>query len=120
MLHRNRGASAAVPDKRLGLEDLLGDLHYARRQDDLGRLALLAYCEVRRWARQAGEDSLAQRASGLFTASPHVSREAFLTQIDALVFELEQLDRMYERNASRRLAPAPAPAARLPSWSVSG
>ncbi|MEO7244749.1 MAG: hypothetical protein ABIX12_06345 [Rubrivivax sp.] len=104
MLHRNMDANL---DKRLGLEDLLGDLRHARRRDDLGRLALLAYCELRRWARHAGEDGVAQRASTLFTASPHVSREAFLAQIDALMAELEQLDRMYVLSAARHAVACP-------------
>jgi hypothetical protein len=48
---------------QLGLEDLLGDLRYARRRGDLGRLALLLYCDVRRWARLAGEEELAEHSS---------------------------------------------------------
>ncbi|MDP2415993.1 MAG: hypothetical protein U1D25_07850 [Hydrogenophaga sp.] len=75
---------------QLGLEDLLGELQYARRNDDLGRLALLAYCEVRRWARVAGEDALAEQATVLVTHSPQVSREAFLNQVDGLIVELEE------------------------------
>ena len=50
---------------QLGLEDLLGDLRYARRSADLGRLALLAYCEVRRWARLAADQDLATRSSAM-------------------------------------------------------
>ena len=38
---------------RLALEDVLADLWHARRNDDLGRLALLSYCDMRRWARVA-------------------------------------------------------------------
>jgi hypothetical protein len=76
---------------QLGLEDLLADLRHARKRDDLGRLALLAYCEVRRWARDAGDSVLADHASHLITGSPHVSREAFLAQIDALIHELEEV-----------------------------
>lgn len=75
---------------QLGLEDLLADLRHARRLDDLGRLALVAYCEVRRWARDAGDHILAEHASELITSSPHASREAFLAQIDSLIRELEQ------------------------------
>lgn len=88
MLHRNMIARS-VP-LQLGLEDLLGDLHHARRRQDLGRLAWLAYCEVRRWARMAGEDALAAHCSGLITHTPHTSREDFLAEVDALIFELEQ------------------------------
>ena len=78
---------------QLGLEDLLADLHHARRVGDLGRLALVAYCEVRRWARTAGRPALAEHAAAMITDTPHASREAFLQQIDALIAELEQLQR---------------------------
>ena len=74
---------------QLGLDDLLADLRHARRRDDLGRLALVAYCEVRRWARDAGDLVLAEHASELITSSPHASREAFLGHIDDLIHELE-------------------------------
>ena len=89
MLHCNM----SVPSLplQLGLDDLLGDLRHARRSGDLGRLALLAYCEVRRWARQAGEQGLAAHSSDLITHSPHASREAFMTQVDELIAELEQV-----------------------------
>ena len=88
MLHCNMNNEMSL---RLGLDDLLADLWHARRTGDLGRLALIAYCEVRRWARDAGNLPLAERASGLITSSPHRTREAFLEQIDALVLELERV-----------------------------
>ena len=66
---------------RHGLEDLLGDL---------GRLLLLSYCEVRRWARIAGEPALAAHASELMSACPHGDRDSFLGQVDGLVGELQQ------------------------------
>lgn len=75
---------------QLGLEDLLGDLQHARRTGDMGRLALLAYCEVRRWARQAGEAELADRSTELITRHPHASRDQFMDQIDDLIEALEQ------------------------------
>ncbi len=75
---------------QLGLDDLLGEMHYARRSGDLGRLALLAYCEVRRWARVAGEQALADRSSDLIHDGPHANREAFIATMDALIDELEQ------------------------------
>jgi hypothetical protein len=55
---------------QLGLDDLLGDLRYARRSVDLGRLALLSYCEVRRWARLAGDEDLAAQAAAMITRAP--------------------------------------------------
>ena len=75
---------------QLGLDDLLADLRYARRSGDLGRLALVAYCEVRRWARDAGDAAIAKHASELMTEAPHPDRETFLGQIDSLMGELEQ------------------------------
>lgn len=75
---------------QLSLEDLLGELQHARRQDDMSRLALLAYCEVRRWARQAGEMDLAEQSTALVTRTPQASREEFVADIDALILRLEQ------------------------------
>ena len=100
MLRCNMTAFAAP--LQLGLEDLLGDMHNARRGGDLGRLALLSYCEVRRWARMAGEQALAEHSSDLITHSPHSSREQFLAEVDELIFELEQVH-------SRASVPAPVP-----------
>ncbi|MDE2368137.1 MAG: hypothetical protein KGN16_04130 [Burkholderiales bacterium] len=76
---------------QLGLDDLLADLRYARRGRDLGRLALLAYCEVRRWARDAGESELAAHSSAMVLGAPEVDRDAFLHHIDGLICELEQV-----------------------------
>jgi len=76
---------------QLGLDDLLADLVHARRHGELGRLALLAYCGVRGWARQAGEAAVAERSTTLFTEHPCISRDAFLAQMDGLIAELEQL-----------------------------
>jgi GMP synthase-like glutamine amidotransferase len=74
---------------RLGLDDVLGGLQHARRSGDLGRLALLAYCEVRRWARQAGELELADHSLALITDNPHATRDEFLHKVDDLIEELE-------------------------------
>jgi len=87
MLRRNMKTVPA--SLQLGLEDLLGDLLHARRHQDMSRLALLAYCEVRRWARQAGEDALAERSAELITRSPPASREQFMREMDELVAQLE-------------------------------
>ncbi len=75
---------------QLSLEDLLGEMQHARRIGDMGRLALLAYCEVRRWARQAGESELAEHSAQLITDHPHPSRDEFMQQIDGLIDELEE------------------------------
>jgi hypothetical protein len=87
MLHCTMGTFSAP--LQVGLEDLLGDMVHARRTGDVGRLALLAYCEVRRWARQAGETGLAERSTELITLQPSPSRAQFLAHIDDLIDELE-------------------------------
>lgn len=71
-----------------GLDDLLAELREARHRDELGRLALLAYCDVRSWARQAGATEMAHRSSAIFTEHPHTSREDFLQQVDTLIDDL--------------------------------
>jgi hypothetical protein len=76
---------------KLGLEDLLADLWHARRGGDLGRLALLCYYEVRRWARLANEQGLAEHSSVLVTGSPYADRESFMSEVDRLIAELEHL-----------------------------
>ena len=88
--------TAATVNTRLGLDDVLGDLRYARRIGDVGRLALVAYCDVRRWARLAGLPALAEHSADLVMKSPHPSREEFLQRVDELIGELE--------NAQRRLS----------------
>ncbi len=87
------------------IDDLLAGLYDARKRGDLGRLAFLAYCDVRRWAREAGRHGLAELAASLVTQSPHLSRQAFLDQIDLLVGELESLQRAGE-GARSESAPA--------------
>lgn len=87
MLHCNMDILAV----RLGLDDLIADLRHARRSDDLGRLALITYCEVRRWARSAGQPALASRVSRLVLESPMPSKDAFLDEVDDLIRTLERL-----------------------------
>ena len=82
--------AASSVSLQLGLEDLLGDLQYARRSGDLGRLALLAYCEVQRWARVAGEQEVAKHSAEIVNHIPHASREEFIAEADELIAELEQ------------------------------
>jgi hypothetical protein len=86
MLHCNMNTSPSI---QLVLEDLLADLHHARRNTDLGRLALLGYCEVRNWARLAGKPDIAEWATRMFTENPCVSRDEFLEKIDTLIAALE-------------------------------
>jgi hypothetical protein len=75
MLHCNMTESIGI---QLGLEDLLADLHHARRNNELGRLALLAYCEIRGWARQAGKPDIADSATRMFSTSPVPTRTSSL------------------------------------------
>ena len=88
MLHCNMTDSSA--SLQLGFEDLLGDLQFARRSGDLGRLALLVYCDLRHWARAAGEYDLAKHSSALISNGPHASRDDFMADVDTLISELEQ------------------------------
>ncbi len=81
------------PSLQLELKDLLADLQHARRSGDLGRMALLCYCEVRRWARKAGQTELAGISAEMITGSPHSTREAFLSDMDRLLRRLETLQR---------------------------
>ena len=75
---------------KLALEDVLADLWHARRSDDIGRLALLSYCEVRRWARVAHHPGLAARSRELVLGSPFLDRQDFLFAVDRLIAEMEQ------------------------------
>jgi len=77
----------------LGLDDLVADVTYARRHEDLGRLALLCYCELRPWARQAREERLAELAWALSTHAPPGSRSLFLQRVDVVIQELEDICR---------------------------
>lgn len=97
MLHCNMTTSLSI---QLGLEDLLADLHHARRHQELGRLALLAYCEVRSWARQAGEPDISEHSTQIFTQDPCVSKEDFLAKVDLLISALERLQATYPANAA--------------------
>jgi hypothetical protein len=81
----------AVSSMQLGLDDLIADLRHARRNRDLGRMALVTYCDVRRWARYAGEPKLAERAERIFQSAPHPTRDAFLAEVDGVLEDLEQL-----------------------------
>jgi hypothetical protein len=109
MLHCNMNAIAT----QTALDDLLADLWHARRTEDLGRLAFVTYCEVRRWAREAGETAVAEHASEMIIASPHASRTRFLEEVDVLIRELEQarLKLLDPTSAAHRQPPA-RPAAR--------
>ena len=75
---------------RLSLEDVLADLWHARRSGDVGRLALLSYCDVRRWARVAHHELLARHSQQLVLDCPYANREEFLSAVDRLIAETEQ------------------------------
>ena len=99
LLQRNMGN--ALESLHQGLEALLGDLQRARTSGDLGRLALLAYYEVRRWARVADEQELAQQSAALISDLPYADRASFIAAVDGLIDELEQV-------RQRRQAPVPS------------
>ena len=99
MLHCNMTNSLSI---QLGLEDLLADLQHARRHQELGRLALLAYCEVRSWARQAGESDIAEHSAQIFTQDPCVSKSDFLAKVDVLIAALEHLKSTYPACAANQ------------------
>lgn len=93
MLHRNMSVSKQQIGLQADLEDILGSLHFARRSGDLGRLALLTYWEVRRWARAAHQELLAEHAAQLITEHPHPTRVEFLKIVDGVIAELESIQR---------------------------
>jgi hypothetical protein len=90
---------------QLGLEDLLADLQYARKRQQLGRLALLAYCEVRSWARQAGRSDIADAATSMFTETPCVSKDEFLSKIDSMIATLECHKQSYQKLSAELSGP---------------
>jgi hypothetical protein len=91
---------------QLGLEDLLADLRYARKHDKLGRLALLAYCDVKGWARLANKPELADTALQMFSENPCVSKMEFLQSIDRLIATLELHEHAFQKNKARSDAAA--------------
>lgn len=76
---------------RRGLDDLTGDIVHARRNADLGRLALLCYCEIRHWARLAGEERLAELSCALIAEQPARDRKEFLGRVDDVISELQDV-----------------------------
>lgn len=92
---------------QLVLEDLLADLYHARKNDQLGRLALLAYCEVKGWARRAGKPDVADTALRMFSENPSLSKDEFLRSIDSLIATLELHEREYVRSSARCVTAAP-------------
>jgi hypothetical protein len=87
MLQCNMTTSLA--SLQYGLKDILGDFRVARSSADLGRLALLNYCEVRRWAREAQAQELAKRSKALMENFPYARRDDFLEAVNELIAELE-------------------------------
>jgi hypothetical protein len=79
----------------LELEDILAEVRAAQRAGDLGRLVLLSYFQLRRWARATGNQILATRASELFLNCPFRSREDLLAGLSGLVDEAERAGARY-------------------------
>lgn len=83
---------------QLHLEDVLGELHHARRMDDLGRLVHVTYWDVRRWARSAHREALASRAADLILSQPQPSRAACLEIVDDVIRELERIQAQFAQD----------------------
>jgi len=90
MLHCNMNKQLS-PALHRDLEDVLGCLQHARRTGDLGRLALLTYWDVRKWARFAQREALAELAAEAIAPEPHASRADFLNRVDHVIAELENI-----------------------------
>ena len=104
MLRCNMTTLSLPESMRLGLEDLAGNMVHARRKADLGRLALLCYCEIRHWARMAGEQRLAELSRAFITEHPAGDRREFLDQVDTIIAELEHVcERAGVEESSRSL-----------------
>lgn len=73
----------------LSLEDVVAELHCARRAGDLGRITVLSYSDLKRWARMARNETLAQRSWEFILKCPHRSRDEFLSEADSLIQEAE-------------------------------
>ena len=90
MLRCNMNTEMPSP-LRLDLEDVLGNLQYARRMGDFGRLVHLTYWDVRKWARWAHREALAERAADIIREQPLPSRSEFLEIVDDVIEELERI-----------------------------
>jgi hypothetical protein len=86
---------------QLVLEDLLAEMQYARKHDELGRLALLAYCDVKGWARRAGKQDVADLALRMFSENPYTTKNSFLQGIDDLIATLQMHEDQYTLSNSR-------------------
>lgn len=93
MLHCTMNTLKGSKQLKVELDDILGSLQFARRNEDLGRMALLTYWDVRRWARVANQGMLAEHAAQAITDHPHPTREEFLHVIDDVIHELESIQK---------------------------
>jgi hypothetical protein len=92
MLHCNMITELEL---QLALEDLLADLQFARKHNQLGRLAMLTSCETKAWAQRAGRQEIADEATNLFAVEALYSRDEFLGGIDALIDALKGCEKQY-------------------------
>lgn len=90
-----------APHLERALEGLLADLQFARQHEQLGRLALLAYCDVKRWARQAGKSDVADLALRMFAERPSLNKGDFLRGVDQLLGLLQWHESEFQRSNSR-------------------
>jgi hypothetical protein len=52
---------------------------------------LLCYCEIRHWARLAGEERLAELSCALIAEQPARDRKEFLGRVDDVISELQDV-----------------------------
>lgn len=84
------------------LEPVLADLRYARKHEQVGKLALLVYCDVKRWARHAGKGDVADLVMRMFSESSCKSKGDFLQDIDELLGSLEMHGNEQQACATQR------------------
>jgi hypothetical protein len=99
MLHRNMTKELGLA---FALEDLLADLRFCRRNEQVGRLAFLAFCDVKAWARSAGNADVAHTVHQMFLETPYRNKNGFLAEIDNLISTLELQVQESQRNYARR------------------
>ena len=99
MLQCNMSKMTA-PD--LALEDLIADLRFCRRNEQVGRLAFLAFCDVKAWARTMGNVNVADKVHQMFLETPYQNKDGFLDDIDDLISTLERHSQAFSRNYALR------------------
>ena len=95
-------------DIQLELEDLLANMRFAHKHNELGRLASLAYCDVKGWARRAGKPDVADKTLQMFSQCPHLTKQEFLEDINSLIATLALHEHEHQRTNVRYALNIPA------------